>query len=65
MSFLRSAIPVVMAVGFGIFNAQYVFKPAFEDEARKRDQQALEKGATQNSAASAKAAETQVPAVKP
>ncbi|KAK9798757.1 hypothetical protein AB5N19_00786 [Seiridium cardinale] len=65
MSFLRSAIPVVMAVGFGIFNAQYVFKPVFEDEARKRDQQALEKGATQNSAASAKAAETQVPAVKP
>ncbi|KAK9778772.1 hypothetical protein SCAR479_04395 [Seiridium cardinale] len=54
-----------MAVGFGIFNAQYVFKPVFEDEARKRDQQALEKGATQNSAASAKAAETQVPAVKP
>lgn len=38
MSFLRSAIPVVLAVGFGIFNAQYIFKPALEEEARRRDQ---------------------------
>jgi hypothetical protein len=38
MSFLRSAIPVALAVGFGIFNAQYIFKPALEEEAKKRDQ---------------------------
>jgi hypothetical protein len=38
MSFLRSAIPVAMAVGFGIFNAQYVLKPALEEESRRKDQ---------------------------
>ncbi|KAK6193543.1 hypothetical protein LQW54_012348 [Pestalotiopsis sp. IQ-011] len=70
MSFMRSAIPVVLAVGFGIFNAQYVLKPLLEQEAQKRDQQTIEKGAPQSAAAapapapSAKAPESQTPARK-
>ncbi|KAI4600396.1 hypothetical protein KJ359_000750 [Pestalotiopsis sp. 9143b] len=73
MSFMRSAIPVVLAVGFGIFNAQYVLKPLLEQEAQKRDQQTIEKGGPQSAAAapaapapapSAEAPESQTPATK-
>ncbi|KAI0137172.1 hypothetical protein BJ170DRAFT_678027 [Xylariales sp. AK1849] len=49
MSFVRAAIPLAMAVGWGVFNAQYVFKPAFQEEQRKRDEQALAKGNFQKS----------------
>ncbi|KAF3025706.1 hypothetical protein E8E14_014173 [Neopestalotiopsis sp. 37M] len=65
MSFMRSAIPVVLAVGFGIFNAQYIFKPALEEEARRRDQQAIDKGNTQNpTLASANPSQSQTPTPK-
>lgn len=52
MSWLRNILPVGLAVGFGIWNAQYVFKPALVEERRKREEQELAKAQDRGAAQS-------------
>ncbi|KAI1805691.1 hypothetical protein F4811DRAFT_203812 [Daldinia bambusicola] len=37
-SFARVALPIGLAVGFGVWNAYYVLEPALKEEEEKRQQ---------------------------
>ncbi|KFY38464.1 hypothetical protein V494_04360 [Pseudogymnoascus sp. VKM F-4513 (FW-928)] len=61
MSRSRAFIPVVLAVGFGVANGLWAFGPAFEEQAREREEKARrlaegEKPLDEDVAASIKAA---------
>ncbi|KAK6825408.1 hypothetical protein PG990_003256 [Apiospora arundinis] len=51
MSHLRNFLGLAIAVGFGVWNAQYALKPALEEEARRKDQNDLAQAAARGRAA--------------